>query len=441
MHAGGDEPVPHPAVEPEAEQAFVLGDDRAWDQCTCVQPFLLQSTAKRTPKSFYTGRNGWRCGVGTLLRVRDSGSLTVTISVGVGRSRQKRVHPLSINELTPLIRLTPSTWEQRDSNPEFVSQLTQPATGEPQTLDQLYGRAIEWASKAAQIAPLYPQMLNMGPFDKRPPPQYVGRDDVQGIQVPYLVIDGELANDSFEHFFCSRANRPSELREHQESLLPQLAVLLLRFFSPDAHDKLNRDSLIREFALSYQRPIIPSMNVNEDVFTYLHRGAAICLTRKRDTAPSRFVLPSFLDVVEAYRARRHSLMVANLMLDWLLADLSATTPWNAEVWQNSFDRAEEVRRALARQLVDPHLAMLDGHLGYDIMKVLHERLGLGAVQNEIATKLGIADSIIDHRDLVGNMPEESPADVTHGDAGGNTAPRPCADDADEGKPYDTDWED
>ena len=229
----------------------------------------------------------------------------------------------------------------------------------------------------------------------RPSPQiaWVDKDEQlvdtgSETQSPWVVTIAEV-NEEVAADFCGPGEISSDPARAKMLRIKQyerdIAPILFRSVS---------EMLVLEPA--YVQPPTPvgvpglfSVNLDARLFVGMSRRAILCICLNKDQDPAAYFIPGLLDICELVRARWHSLVILNKLLDRTISEIReqvGTRPYRQ-------GRLMEMRARLAACLEDPTLYIVAGDALSKLHADLRDMFRLDELRNTLLLKVDLADKV------------------------------------------------
>ena len=224
-------------------------------------------------------------------------------------------------------------------------------------------------------------------------------------QSPWLVtvaaVDGEIAEA-----FCGHGDAADDpartkmikIRRYE----PSIAPILFRSVA----DQLFLEPAYVEPPTPVGIPGLFSVNLDARLFVCMSRRSILCVCENSDVDPASYFVPGLLDVCEMVRARWHSLVTLNKLIDLTIRQM--VDPKKIKLFMQS--KVLSLRQMLATGLEDPTVYIIAGDALSKLYLKLREIFRLDELKSTLIEKMDLMDRV--YRDalqlswLSGQEPEE-----------------------------------
>ncbi|MBF0555208.1 MAG: hypothetical protein HQK96_11745 [Nitrospirae bacterium] len=187
-------------------------------------------------------------------------------------------------------------------------------------------------------------------------------------QTPWVVTVLDVSDPAVNVFcgtFCNDESpmraKSTAIRKYEESIAPIL------FRSVTGADFMLEPAYIRSAHLE-RLSGISNMNVDARLFVTMSRRSILCMCKKQDDDPAAYFVPVLLDLCEMTRARWHTLVIMNKIIDESMK--------NFRVGKGALSPKERLQKII--NLSDKFIACLEDPSAYvcsgDALREIHERL-------------------------------------------------------------------
>jgi len=382
----------------------------------------------------------FRADLSTLLRLSRNGIGVVTLTVSASAEQNPRRF-IRYFDTQAFLRLTPRTWhqvltnrmvgssseedqpaEETDTDEPFLSKIVKRGdNGETEySLFELFQRTVDWLhsskhrngegaadERTAVIHPMKSHLVDdksnyffgFGLMEKNALSEYLRERKIvpqlKDTVHPYLYISGELPNSQYRESFleCEGRTDESSRTARNWKYSKQIAALLFRFFDLTKYKYLSTAYMRRELQMTEDpEPSITSDNINTLLFSHIYRMGAISLYSKasiKEKIPYEIIRPSLIDMLEHGRSRSYGLMMANLLLDEIIYSIQSTEKLDIEVLQDYWKPLLAAERMVALTSANPSISLHDGHVAFDIIEIVDEKLGVGRLSCVVQGKVAL----------------------------------------------------
>jgi hypothetical protein len=353
--------------------------------------------------------------ISTLLRIRKSGIGTITFEI---KYKKKDSELINFDELDPFFRITPRTWtnllhnkiSQSDSTKKhYLTTLTNSKDNSTsQSLFSLFESIIK-SIKANKINSMkfffsrrldkqIPQygIYNNNEFITQIKKNFDAKDPLTDTLHPYLYFTGQLEKAMYAEYFLNFNSKQCDI------INKQIASILFRLYVLKQSEFLNLDFISQELnSINIGDNKLSSDNLNSKVYTQIHRMASLTFYYKDVNLeyfdiPYSALHPSIIDILENTRSKWESLFHSNLVLDIIIFDLNKISNLANKGLGDSFRALLKVERLIALSLADPNILLYDGHVAFDAVKSVYEKMNISSLSNLVQEKKAMVSSLLNH---------------------------------------------
>jgi|GEM_PF-2714105 len=287
--------------------------------------------------------------------------------------------PLSAKDLLNFLSVT--SRKGNPSQPDSTKLVAKDAAKDTPRLDSLYGLfsgtvasvcdglGLNWLDETEKL------------LDEKAPEK----------QNPWVVMVAEVEGE-VAAAFCTPGGAGRDPAEAK--------ALRIRPYEPDIAPIVFRsvaDTLILEPAYLGSPPPsgVPglySINVDARLYVCMSRRSVLCICENAQAAPASYFVPGLVDICEMVRARWHSLMAVNKLMDRAIRDVSSLKGDLVERTQQVW----ALRLMLANSLEDPTMYIIAGDALSQIYTYLSAIFRLEDLRSALLAKMDLIDKI--HRD-------------------------------------------
>lgn len=220
---------------------------------------------------------------------------------------------------------------------------------------------------------------------------------------PYVCIMGQMGETIYKQTFGDNSDTP--MHENLPKYTRQIAALLFRFFKLDQYNEISMDYIKKEFGYDHMKELkLMSHNINSKFFTHVHRMGAVSV-HTDNGIPHEMLSRSLIDLLENGRAKWFGLMYANLALDEIIYSVKTISNLSGQNVQELFKPFLVTERLVALSLADSNVYLHDGHVGYDLVDLVHKKMGISILNSLVMGKLDLTDKYIRDVNSVKNYEE------------------------------------
>lgn len=227
----------------------------------------------------------------------------------------------------------------------------------------------------------------------RPPPGLAVPEERQN---PWVVTVAEVG-DELAKAFCAPGDfyykdpagvKLAAIMQYQRDIAPLL------FRAPGTSvNALDLEPAYLDPPYSGGVPSIFSMAVDARIFVQASRRSILCICKDRDQDPAQFFIPDLLKLSEITRARWHTLIMMNKVMDVYLRHLRKDGSAKDPDFAQQVARILELRRWLTTSLEDPGVYVISGDALAKIYEFLGNTFRINELRDLVTGKLGLFSSI------------------------------------------------
>jgi len=379
--------------------------------------------------------------ISTTVRLRRSGLGSIVVCLQLEPKANLTNPELDFFDIESLLRFTPSTWEQMINNkmydgssPDFLTLLSIREGVKEKlvfSLSQYYYKTLEWIKNTGIVKELQ--------FDRAIPKQVFKSDDyLFGIYNPsklseklktldfgvinehsvhpYIHITAKLPANLYQEMFLedneilqNAITRPLNDADAQSQLkcdkikfsirTKQISALLFRFFDFKQHEFISSRYIRKELDCCERssEPVLLSHNANSKFFTHIYRMASVSFYNEDKGIPFEVISKSLFDVVENARAKYFGIQVANSLLDSLIYSINYIGAEENENYEYEYliNPLLHIEKFIAFSVADPSIMLLDGHVAFDILELVFEKMKINNTNKKLIEKLELVRKLIE----------------------------------------------
>lgn len=373
----------------------------------------------------------------TTVRLRRSGLGSVVICLRV-QPKSNSSSELDFFDIEPLMRLVPSTWEQMIDNklsstcdPNFLTKLTFKNVKKNNlrfSLFDFYFSILKWLKNTNVVRQLK--------FDEIPTQIFNHKEYLYGIYNsenlskrlkkigsnvlnehtahPYIHLTAKMPEMDYKEMFLednevivedsNETSKEGSIKITNSSEIKyrirtkQIAALLFRFFDFSQYEFISSRYIKKELdcCKTSSYPVLLSHNANSKFFAHIYRMASISFYHEDKGIPYEVISKSMFDVIENSRAKFFGIQVANSLLDNLIYSINYI---GSEVnkkyeYEHLISPLLYIEKFIAFSVADPSIMLLDGHVAFDIIDLVFEKMKVNETNKRLIEKLELVHRLI-----------------------------------------------
>lgn len=217
-------------------------------------------------------------------------------------------------------------------------------------------------------------------------------------QSPFLFTVAEIEESSYNEFFEDRSTEAAIPTTTEKEVASILCKLTLDNDSINDFHNLSDEYLNDILRYKSQKGPLGNLCLDQRLFFTISRRGAIALTAKLNEIPSFFVIPSFLNLCEIFRARWYLGSIVSARLDRALVEIARSVAIdNPEDEVDPLILMETMfkwRTLAGAFLRNPVPFLFDGGSVTEIAEIAQELLWLDELSNEIHRKFEFLDQLV-----------------------------------------------
>ena len=407
-----------------------------------VNPFQPEETGVKPFDVELEGLDFWgeltkiSAQISALLRIRKCGVGTITFEINYKKENNKN-RLISLYDLDPFFRLTPRTWtnllrnkisNSDKSNNTYLTTITSLRYKSKQkSLFSLFESIIKNNAKNAKnaknanietnkinsmqffysdIDEQIPQygIYNNEEFHKNIKNNFKIENHLKDTVHPYLYFTGQVEKSLYKRNFLETRSKISIFNHHKNNkkYIKQIAAILFRLYSLKEIIYLTSDYITQELNSCDAKEFkLFSDNLNSKVYTQIYRMASLCFyyideSIDNKDLPYSVLHPSIKDILENARSKYASLFHSNLVLDLIIYNLNKVSNLAEEDLGSLFRALLKTERLIALSLADPNILLYDGHVAFDAVKSVYDKMNISTLSNHVQEKRTLVSNLLSH---------------------------------------------